>query len=139
MIIESISHDSYITIEHIGDSNYHSFCIEAELGKDHHLEYFKGFNRDVQLLNLDKFIKDLNSFITDRKMKPRLEGTYDFCIEIQAIGATRAFLIIYLGYDKVITEFKTFRYCVSGCFEIDLEYMNQMVQNFKELKIFKNG
>jgi len=134
MKIESKNCDSYITIEHIGDKYYSSFSIETELSKPSNLDYFKGHNRDVQLLSLDDFINDLDCFIIDRTKKPRLNGTYDFCLEIQALESTRAWLTIYLGYEISIPDFKTIRYGVSGGFEIDIEFLNQMVRGFKDLK-----
>jgi hypothetical protein len=131
MKIESKDHNSYINIECLGDPYYSSFFVETELAKSSNQYYFKGHNKDVHFFKLDEFIKDLDHFITDRKIKPRLQGTYDFCLDVQAIESTRVWLTIYVGYDNPSIPFATIKYGVLGGFEIDPEFLNQIVKSFK--------
>ena len=69
------------------ESGYYDAC-ELEVSIDYRHGTFRGSNIDVQFLNLSEFQSQFDRFITDRSLRPALNGTYDCIVMFHADGNT---------------------------------------------------
>ncbi len=132
MRITSSDFKSWISIEQHGDEQYSSFKVKAFVDIEH--GSFSGENTDVQFLNIKVFIIELDEFILNRTLHPKLEGTYNSFIEFYKATNNNAILVnfsigdAYSGYSEIAS------YSIKGTFEIDPEYINIILQDFIKLE-----
>ena len=130
MKIYSIDRKSWISILPKKDeAGYSSFSVEAfvEIGHGR----FEARNSDIQWLNLVAFAKDLSQFVENRSIRPKLEGTYDTVVYLSG-NASVVHLEFAIG-DAYYGN-KTHTYLLKGSFELDQEYLLEMVQSFESMQ-----
>lgn len=81
---ESTDRRSFVSLAPNLDLDWPSFRIEAVVDLGH--STFSASNGDVALTHLAAFVDQLDRFITDRSLRPRLDGTYDTFLELDAKG-----------------------------------------------------
>lgn len=115
MKIVSVDSNTWVSVErHEDPGGYASFAVEAQVDIGH--GQFRAWNADVQFLNLGNFTAELDRFVLDRRLVPRLEGTYDTFLAFCASGTA-----VYLDF-RVGDAFcgrKTVDFRLAGAFEID--------------------
>jgi hypothetical protein len=92
---------------------------------------FQGGNSSIHLENPNQFIRDFDSYITDRSINPVLKGTYDFQLSFYA-KSLKTFLKVNIG-DINSSPSGTEWFGVYGEFAIDDEYLIQYLEHFKGL------
>lgn len=98
---------------------------------------FDAKNGDIHFLNVDEFIQSLDAFILNRGISPQLHGTYDTVVKFfQPTGKTVVMVSFAIG-DAYCGKSATVHYRTEGEFEIDAEYLNDIITNFKGL--FQNA
>ena len=77
MDIYSIDQKSWFKVEQILDevTQYSSFLFEVYIDLGHSIFHSK--NSDIQIFDINSFADELNEFLLNRNVKPKLEGTYD--------------------------------------------------------------
>jgi len=115
-----------------------SFSIECMIDRGEGLfrgeSLFHGKNTDFHFLNIEEFISDLDKFILERNISPKLNGVYGPCLEFyRSTKRTTAVMVHFsVGDDSSAysdnVEFKT-----SGTFEINSEFLNDYLKDFNEL------
>jgi hypothetical protein len=123
------SSDPTFFIELISDNydDVHFTEVRAKFGD------FGGRNDSVHLENLAEFVRELDEFISDRSKTPELVGTYGFRLTFFAnTPAGRPRVRCNLG-NRVCHPEGNRDFGVYGEFEIDTEYLNQYLKEFREL------
>ena len=84
--IISPDRNSWIELRPYQDESnqYHACEFEVHLDYGHGL--FRGRNNSVLFLNLSEFQPQFDEFITDRSIRPALNGTYDCLVMFQGRG-----------------------------------------------------
>lgn|GEM_PF-2558144 len=137
LIMKIRSSDHKFFIEFISD-NYdgvHFMEVRAKFGD------FGGRNDSVYLENLPEFVREFDEFISNRSKTPELIGTYGFRLTFFAnTPAGRPRVRCNLGNTVCHPEGNR-DFGVYGEFEIDTEYLNQYLKEFRELcnPFFDNG
>ena len=106
--------------------DYPFYTIEANFGN------FRGFNNSISWHNLDRFVHDLDLYISDRQQKVKLTGTYNFCLEIYSQSNTSQ-LKLEMSGEKYPHQFD-----LRGGFVLDDEYLNTYLEDFKKFKNWIN-
>lgn len=125
MRITSIDSKTWVEITP-GNSEF-SFSIECMADRGQSL--FHGKNTDFHFLNIEEFISDLNKFILDRNISPKLNGIYGPCLEFsRSKKQTTAVMVHFsVGDDSSAcsenVEFKT-----TGTFEINSEFLKELIK-----------
>ncbi len=117
-----------IEIEHrIDDSGaYDSFMLDVSVDIGHGV--FKATNADIHFRNLAAFIGELDAFILDRTVKPRLEGTYDSYIEFSGTPS-----MVSVSFCVGDAFFGNTRFALIGAFDIDQDYLSAALEQFRAL------
>jgi hypothetical protein len=134
-------------------SRYPDFCFKVEKGEktgypgyeEQHFvieisveaggDQFHIKHADVYLPNLDQFVAEFDKFILDRSRTPYLAIGYDDSY----LRLTGKSLDVTLEY-HISKEFSCYRYTNSGAFEVDQEYLLQILADLKSLaKILHDG
>ncbi len=84
----------------------------------------------MQLLDLDAFVDELDAFVLDRTLRPRLSGTYDTFLAFEAVG--NAVLFSYCLGDALMGR-PTHRFTQTGSFEIDDDTLSSIVGELREM------
>lgn len=84
MKLESDTKAAFIELSRNSENDWPSFRIAAAMALGH--SYFAAENADIALLNPADFLRQLDAFILDRSIRPRLEATYDTWIEMTGKG-----------------------------------------------------
>lgn len=115
MKIVSVDSKTWISVErHEDPGGYASFEVEAQVDIGH--GQFRAWNVDVQFLNLGTFTDELDRFVLDRRLAPRLEGTYDTVLAFSASGAA---VILTFCVGDAFCGRKTVEFRLTGAFEIE--------------------
>ncbi|TKB05669.1 hypothetical protein [Desulforhopalus sp. IMCC35007] len=130
MKISSIDSKNSITIERKGDNDYSTFEVTAEIDIVHGT--FTGKNIDIIFFNIDEFIMEYDSFLTNRKISPILNGTYDSYIKIEAGKGSSVFVSFSLG-DAFSGYNETVDFSLNGKFEINTEFLNTIYRELRGL------
>ncbi len=134
MKVHSADRRSWLRIELQPDeeNNYSSFVLAADVDCGH--SKFTSENRDLHLFGLAEFILELNKFVLNRSRTPILVGTYDSHVCFRALGSA-------VILDFCIGSFQSYHNGLNhshrGAFEIDQEFLNQIVEGFDELNAQK--
>jgi hypothetical protein len=127
MKIVSTDNQSELTIENREDEfGYNFLSLSAKIGSG--TCEFNGCNNELSFTNIDEFIKELDSFISNRELEPKLEGTYGSYLTFRGTS-TYVALTFKIGGAFCGTE--TFSYSIMGTFEIAQEYLHKIVTEFK--------
>ncbi|MBP7864932.1 MAG: hypothetical protein KA419_03200 [Acidobacteria bacterium] len=127
MKVVSLDSGSRITVErHEDPGGYASFAVEAQVDIGH--GQFRAWNADVHFLNLEAFAAELDRFVLDRSLAPRLEGTYDTFLALSASG-NAVFLAFQVG--DAFCGRKTVDFRLSGAFEIDPGTLTALAEEFR--------
>lgn len=84
MKLQSADHKSFVSVVPNPENDWSSFRAEATVNLGH--SGFSAASSDIALTNLAGFVAQLDLFILDRSLCPRLEGTYDTYLELRAKG-----------------------------------------------------
>ena len=130
MKIYSIDNNNWLSVEPLESEGYTSFEVGVSVNIKHGV--FEGKNIDINFLNYEEFLNDYDQFISNRKIEPILNGTYDSYFKFKAGKGNSIFLSFnisdsYAGYSATVD------YSLIGEFEIDGEYLNEIHKNFKKL------
>ncbi len=113
-----------------GDGAHDPFTLNASVDIGHGV--FKAANADVHFLNLEAFVRELDAFIMDRTLKPRLEGTYDSYIEFSGTPFRVAISFCvgdaFSGYARASAHF-----ALTGAFEIEQDFLSSALEQFRGL------
>ena len=131
MKVFCINNTNSLTLEHITDGGYSSFNFEASINIEHGI--FNAKNIDVHFLNFKDFINKFDAFITDRKITPILNGTYDSYIKFEGRKNNSIYISFCLG-DAFSGYSKTVDFTLNGEFEINSEFLNNIYNKFKSLE-----
>jgi len=129
MKINSIDNKCSINIDGKGDDCLF-FEVNASIDIGHGV--FNGKNTDLMFLNFDEFIKDYDSFITNRDITPILNATYESFIKIEAGISNSIFISFSLG-DAFSGYNNSVEFSLNGKFEVNTEFLIQMHTEFKSL------
>jgi hypothetical protein len=132
MKIFAKDHPSWIEIKRFVDeaNQYSSYEISAAIDISH--GQFTAKNIDVHFLNVVEFQSELNSFITNKSIVPRLEGTYDTYLEFA--GTSNSVLLRFkIGDAFCGTE--TINYLLEGAFEVSQESLLNINTQLAEIAI----
>lgn len=123
MKIVSTDNKSELIVNMFEDEHGHkAYSLGAEIGLGH--SEFKGCNNDIIFLNVPEFIKDLDAFILNRKIEPKLIGTYDSYILFKGTSTCVA-ITFKIGGAFCGTD--TYSYSITGTFEIAQEQLGEIV------------
>ena len=131
MKLNSIDNRNWIRVERKDDQSYFSFMFEASINIEHGI--YSGKNIDQHFLNFEAFVKEFDAFITNRKLVPTLHGTYDSYIKFEAKKNNSVFVFFNIG-NAFVGYSETAGFSLSGEFEINTEYLNQIYDEFKKLE-----
>ena len=131
MKVNSIDNKNWISIESKDEQPYLSFVFEASVNIEH--GSYTGKNIDLHFLNFGAFVKELDAFITNRKLSPTLNGTYDSYIKFESRKNNSVFVFFNIG-NAFAGYSETVGFSLSGEFEINTEYLNQIYDEFKKLE-----
>jgi hypothetical protein len=129
MKIHSIDKKSWFAVKPVKDNSYTAISVEAQIDIGHGV--FNAKNIDMHFLNLAVFTSELDNFLTDRSILPRLNGTYDSFIEISG-SVSHVFIKFCIG--DADCGAKTHQYNLFGSFEIDQEYLAPFIKVMKSIK-----
>lgn len=126
MKVSSTDSQSWFLVNYNQDQNgYDSFSIEVNFDVGH--SAFHGKNTDVHFLNLAGFIIELDAFILNRNLQPRLLGTYDSVLVLKAEATGNITVSLIIGSSL---ENKDYR--VQGSFEFLPEKLNDVLRGFQQ-------
>jgi hypothetical protein len=130
MRITSIDSKAWVEITP-GNSEF-SFSIECMADRGQSL--FHGKSTDFHFLNIEEFISDLNKFILDRNISPKLNGIYGPCLEFyRSKNQTTAVMAHFSVGDDSSAYSENVEFKTTGTFEINSEFLNDYLSGFKEL------
>ena len=129
MKIYSIDKKSWFEIKPIKDGSYTAVSVEVKIDIGHGA--FSAKNIDMHFLNLAVFTSELDSFITDKSVVPKLNGTYDSFIEISG-SVSHAFIRFCIGDEDCGA--KTHQYSLCGSLEIEQEHLVPFLKIMKSIK-----
>lgn len=129
MKIYSVNKKSWLAVTQIKDGAYTAISVEVLVDIGHGI--FNAKNIDIQFLNLDTFSSELNHFMTDKSVLPRLNGTYDSFIEISG-SVSHVFIKFCIG--DADCGAKTHQYSLSGSFEVDQKHLASFKKMMKSIK-----
>jgi hypothetical protein len=132
MKIKSHDDKQWIEIEQSLDVGYPSYKFQVSIDIGHNL--FTGENNDMYFLNLEEFIGNLDSFILNREIKPKLEGTYNCFVEFYRPGNKNIIMVSFYVGSTYAGFSDTASYGLKGCFEFNAEYLNEVLEGFKEFQ-----
>lgn len=130
MKIKSTDKKQWIEIEQSLDVDWPSYEFGASINIGH--SSFSGKNSDMCFLNLREFINTLDSFVLNRELKPKLEGTYDCFVEFYRPGNKNSIMINYCVGSVYVGYSETANYGLNGSFEFSAEYLNDVLEEFKK-------
>lgn len=129
--IKSLDNTAWLAIFRNRDEPHASFSLECSVDIGHGT--FDAENSDVHFLNPEEFAKALDAFILDRKLAPQLDGTYDSFVRFfQPVGKSGVMVRFAIG-DAFSGRSAGARYRTEGEFEMDAEYLNELVAGFVAL------
>jgi len=129
MKIHSIDKKSWFAVKPLQDGSYTAISVEVQIDIGHGV--FNAKNIDMHFQNLAVFTSDLDNFLTDRSILPRLNGSYDSFIEISG-SVSHVFIKFSIG--DVDCGAKTHQYNLCGSFEIDQKYLAPFIKVIKNIK-----
>ena len=121
---------SWLRVNRLDDASGHYFGYDAEVRVEITHGSFQGRNRDLQFMNLPVFVAELERFITNRHLFPRLEGTYDSFIQFCSVGSQ---VHVEFSIGDAYCGSKIHEFKVRGGFEINQDYLSDMLRGWKEL------
>jgi len=130
MQIKSSHSGNYIEIDSYSADRAMYFMISAKLG------HFTGENNAIQLFELKEFSRELDQFVTNRNLNPKLKGSHGFELSFSSKKENgHPWLSLKLcDYAPIDNEdHRLPLFCVSGEFEINHEYLNSYVEYFKSI------
>lgn len=119
---------SWLRIERTKTGEYVGFEVEARIDVGH--GRFHVQNDDVQWLNVADFAAELETFVLNRSVSPRLEGTYDSFLKIRAFSNL---VNMEFAIGDTFCGNRTHEYLFEGSFEIDQETLGRLVREFEAL------
>ena len=126
MRIKGKGDDCWIAIEH-RDAHVDIVRIHVEIGRGR----FEATCNGVYWYNFCEFVGEFDRFILDRSRTPRLYGDYDNYIAFYKCGI--AIAVEYsIGYAIGFAPWPE-RHHLTGTFEVDQQYLLQMLAGFREL------
>jgi hypothetical protein len=133
MLIKAIDTKAWIEIIRNGKGEHASYTVECSVDIGHGL--FGGTNRLIHFINLDEFIKELDMFITDRTRVPKLNGTDDTQITFFRPEGRNCVMVSFTVGDAFSGYSTTVRYKTEGTFEVNSEFLNSFVEEFRNLLV----
>lgn len=99
------------------------------------LNSFTGDNGEVSLFDIPMFVEELDAFITDRSLEPKLKGSHGFELSFDSKKSAghpwvKVSLCNYGNPDNEDNHEPLF--CVSGEFEVHHEYLSTYLEYFKK-------
>jgi len=120
---------SWLSIQRSDDGEgYSGYLLEASVEIGH--GRFSATNIDVQLLDPGAFAKALGRFVTDRDLRPELEGTYESRLRLVG-GGGKVFVEFAVG-DAFCAD-RTHEYLFSGSFDLDPSCLPELARAFESL------
>ena len=126
MKFESSNHQSFVSVVPSPENGWPSFCVEAVVNLGH--SESSATNGDVAFTNLTRFVGQLDLFVLNRSVCPRLEGTYDTCLELRAEGRE-----VILSF-RVGSASGAAGYCLSGSFAVEESALVPWLEAAKHLQ-----
>jgi hypothetical protein len=129
MKIFSSDKKSWLSIEVVSDDEhgYSSFSMESLVDIGH--SSFQGRNSDLHFFGIDDFVAQLSAFVMDRRIQPRLEGTYDSFLMFKG-SASHVSVSFCIGSAYCGAE--TYSYVMSGAFEVEQENLASIVSDLSK-------
>jgi hypothetical protein len=135
MRLHSTDRTAWLEITRKAGGEHSPFSVECSVNIVH--GRFDAKNSDIHFLNFDEFVNKLDAFILNRAIPAQLHGTYDTIIKFfQPEGKTIVMVSFAIG-DAYAGYSSTVHYKTEGEFEINAEYLNDIVKNFRDL--FQNA
>lgn len=136
--ITSPDRHSWIELRPYQDESnpYHACEFEVHLDYGHGL--FRGRNNSVLFFNLSEFQPQFDWFITDRSIRPALNGTYDCLVMFQGHG-NNVELRFCLGDAFCGGMSGTEETHIRGAFAVDGEQLNAINAFFHAWKLSKSS
>ena len=129
MKILSSENKSYFQIKRTSDEGYSGFDVEVLVDIGH--GQFRAQNQDLQWLNIPEFTAQLDGFINDRRLIPRLEGTYDSFLEFsESVNV----VVVAFAVGDAFCGNKTHEFLLRGSFEISQDMLIAVAQEFGSLQ-----
>ena len=126
MKISSSDRRCWISIERPAGAHPHAaFAVEASVQIGH--GRFHARNSDIHWTNGQEFSKDLDKFMTNRGLRPRLKGTYDSFIGFSG-SATSVMLEFAVG-DAFVGD-RTHQYLLCGSFDVEHDRLLSIIDEF---------
>jgi hypothetical protein len=127
--ISSSDRRCWINIERAARAHSHAaFAVEVSVQIDH--GEFRARNSDIHWVNAREFSKDLDKFMTDRGIHPRLNGTYDSVVGFSG-SATSVILEFALG--DAFRGDRTHQYLLRGSFDVEQDRLLSIIDEFVAL------
>lgn len=134
MRIYSTDKKVYVKLSRDGGDTHSPFSVESSVDISH--GRFGAINSDIHFLNHDEFLKEFDAFILNREIVPRLKGTYDTEIRFFQPKDKNIVMVSFAIGDAFSGYTTTVRFKSEGQFEVDAEYLNELLSNFE--KLFKD-
>lgn len=131
MKIESRDHTSWITIDDVGENGRPAFRVETYVDVGH--GRFIASNEDVSFFRLEEFATELDSFVLNRGLAPRLAGTYDTTIQFRAEG--RTIWVEFVIGDAYGGNPRAQTYALTGGFEIEEGALVSLAAGFRHHRL----
>ncbi|MBI1889466.1 MAG: hypothetical protein HYS18_02340 [Burkholderiales bacterium] len=121
-----IEYDGYET------PDYASFTFGASVNIGHGM--FKAVNKDINFFNFQFFVEELDAFILDRSLQPKLSGTYDSYLEFVGVSSSVSIRFrigdAFAGYKNPNTPF-----AFTGGFDVAQDQLTSIVRNLREMLV----
>lgn len=130
MKIYAADHHSWIEINRFVDeaNGYINYDLSVFIDIQHGQYTTK--NKDAHLLNIEEFNSEFDRFITNRSLRPKLEGTYDSYLEFAGISNN---VILRFKIMDAFCGIETVDYIFEGAFEVSQESLLSIHSQFVEL------
>lgn len=131
MRIRSTDEKAWLELSRNGSEAHASFSIECSVDIGH--GKFRAKNSDVHFVNAEEFVKTLDAFVLNRELAPQLNGTYDTRIQFFRPRGKNVTMVSFVIGDAFSGHSATTHYKTEGEFEVDAEYLHELVTDFKKL------
>jgi len=130
-LIDTLGRCSLEITHHLDPAvGYDAFSFRARVDIGHGA--FQAVNKDIQFLDLPDFVSRLESFIHDRSVTPRLNGTYDSFLmlsgTVSRVGVDFSLADEFTGYGTGCTPF-----VFTGAFETEPDRLHALLAQSREL------
>lgn len=131
MRIRPTDDKAWLELSRNGSEAHASFSIECSVDIGH--GKFRAKNSDVHFLNAEEFVKTLDAFVLNRKVTPQLNGTYDTSVKFFRPQGKNLIMLSFVIGDAFSGYAATTHYKTEGEFEVNAEYLDELIKNFNEL------